>query len=58
MNAYDTVTRPIQTILNQVNAGEQDKDGMIDDFILGVYEATKELGAPFVTESIWTQATC
>ena len=56
MNAYDTVTRPIQTILNKVNAGEQDKDGMMDDFILGVYEASKELGAPFVTESIWTQA--
>jgi len=56
MNAYDTVTRPIQTILNQVNAGEQDKDGMMDDFIVGVYEASKELGAPFVTESIWTQA--
>ncbi len=56
MNAYDTVTRPIQTILNQVNAGEQDKDGMMDDFIVGIYEASKELGAPFVTESIWTQA--
>ena len=56
MNAYDTVTRPIQTILNQVNAGNQDKDGMMDDFIVGVYEASKELGAPFVTESIWTQA--
>ena len=56
MNAYDTVTRPIQTILNEVNAGRQDKDGMLDDFIVGVYEASKELGAPFVTESIWTQA--
>ena len=56
MNAYDTLTRPIQTILNQVNAGEQDKDGMMDDFIVGIYEASKELGAPFVTESIWTQA--
>ena len=56
MNAYDTLTRPITTILNQVNAGEQDKDGMMDDFIVGIYEASKELGAPFVTESIWTQA--
>ena len=56
MNAYDTLTRPITTILNQVNAGNQDKDGMMDDFIVGIYEASKELGAPFVTESIWTQA--
>ena len=28
----------------------------MDDFIVGVYEASKELGSPFVTESIWTQA--
>ena len=55
-NAYDTISRPIQTILNRVNAGEQDKDGMMDDFILGVVESTKELGLPFVSESIWTQA--
>ena len=29
---------------------------MIDDFMLGVIEATKELGLPFITESIWTEA--
>ena len=56
MNAYDTVTRPLQTILNKVAAGEQDKDGMIDDFILGVLESSKELAMPFITESIWTEA--
>jgi hypothetical protein len=55
-NAYDTIVRPIQTILNKVAAGEQDQDGMMDDFILGVIESTKELGLPFVTESIWTEA--
>ena len=37
-------------------AGNQDKDGMLDDFYLGLIEATKELGSPFVTESIWTEA--
>ena len=56
MNAYDTVTRPIQTILNRVQAGEQDKDGMMDDFIMGMIESTKELGSPFISESIWTEA--
>jgi hypothetical protein len=56
MNAYDTVTRPIQTILNNVAAGNQDKDGMMDDFVLGVLESTKELAMPFITESIWTEA--
>jgi hypothetical protein len=55
-NAYDTIVRPIQTILNRVAAGEQDQDGMMDDFMLGVIEATKELGLPFITESIWTEA--
>ena len=28
----------------------------MDDFILGLFESTKELGAPFITESIWTEA--
>ena len=56
MNAYDTLTRPIQTVINRVQAGEQDKDGIMDDFILGLFESTKELGAPFITESIWTEA--
>jgi hypothetical protein len=28
----------------------------MDDFFAGVIEATKELGSPFVTESIWTEA--
>ncbi len=56
MNAYDTLTRPIQTVINRVQAGEQDKDGIMDDFILGLFESTKELGEPFITESIWTEA--
>ena len=55
-NAYDTLSRPIQTILNRVAAGEGDRDGMLDDFYAGMIEATKELGMPFVTESIWTEA--
>ena len=55
-NAYDTITRPIQTILNRVQAGETDKNGLMDDFIMGMIESTKELGSPFVSESIWTQA--
>ena len=55
-NAYDTITRPIQTIINKVQQGEDDKDGIMDDFILGVIESAKELGAPFISESIWTEA--
>ena len=55
-NAYDTIARPVQTLINAVNRGEKDKDGLMDDFIMGTIEATKELGLPFVSESIWTEA--
>ncbi len=56
MNAYDTITRPLQTVLNRVGQGETDNDGMLDDFILGLIDSTKELGMPFISESIWTEA--
>jgi hypothetical protein len=56
LNAYDTLTRPIQTVLNAVNSGSSDKDGIMDDFILGLIESTKEIGQPFISESIWTEA--
>ena len=56
MNAYDTVSRPFQTVINSVESGRTDKDGIMDDFILGVIEATKEIASPFISESIWTEA--
>ena len=56
LNAYDTLTRPIQTVVNAVNSGRSDKDGIMDDFILGLIESTKEIGQPFISESIWTEA--
>ena len=40
----------------QLNEGRADEDGLIDDFILGMIESTKELGEPFISESIWTEA--
>jgi hypothetical protein len=56
LNAYDTLTRPIQTVINAVTSGRGDKDGIMDDFILGLIESTKEIGQPFISESIWTEA--
>ena len=56
MNAYDTLTRPIQTVINAVNEGRDDKDGIMGDFLLGLIESTKEIGSPFISESMWTQA--
>ena len=55
-NAYDTLSRPFQTILNNVAAGREDEDGLMDDFMLGLFDATKELASPFIDEAIWTQA--
>jgi hypothetical protein len=55
-NAYDTLSRPIQTVINAVAEGRDDENGIMDDFTLGVIEATKELGSPFISESIWTEA--
>ena len=36
MNAYDTITRPLQTVLNAVGQGEKDMDGIMDDFVMGM----------------------
>ena len=55
-NAYDTLSRPFQTVLNHVAAGREDEDGLMDDFMLGLFDATKELASPFIDEAIWTQA--
>jgi hypothetical protein len=56
LNAYDTLTRPIQTVINAVQNGRGDKDGIMDDFLLGLIDSTKEIGSPFFTEAIWTKA--
>ena len=56
LNAYDTLTRPIQTVLNKIEDGRADEDGIVDDAVLGLIESTKELLSPFVSESIWTEA--
>ena len=55
-NAYDTISRPIQSVINAVQAGEKDKDGIMDDFLKGVITGTSELGEPFISESIWSEA--
>ena len=55
-NAYDTLTRPIQSIINAVADGRTDQDGMMDDFARGMFTAMSEFGQPFISESIWTEA--
>lgn len=55
-NAYDTLLRPLQTVVNAVQDGKQNEDGMMDDFAKGVLTAMSEFGQPFISESIWTEA--
>ena len=55
-NAYDTLIRPLQTVVNRVAEGEKDNDGIVNDFIGGTFEAMKEFASPFISESIWTEA--
>jgi len=55
-NVYDTITRPIQTVLNSIQSGKTDEDGLMNDFMKGIFEATKETASPFISESIWTEA--
>jgi hypothetical protein len=55
-NAYDTLLRPVQTIINNVADGRTDEDGMMDDFIAGTFASMKEFASPFISESIWTEA--
>ena len=55
-NAYDTLTRPIQSVINAVTDGRTDEDGIMDDFLLGMMTGMKEFALPFVSESIWTEA--
>jgi len=55
-NAYDTLIRPIQTVINAVADGRTDEDGIMDDFLKGTMVGMKEFALPFVSESIWTEA--
>ncbi len=55
-NAYDTLIRPLQSIVNAVQDGRTDEDGMMDDFARGLFTAMSEFGQPFISESIWTEA--
>ena len=54
--AYDTLTRPFQTILNAVASGETNEEALTESFIKGLATSTAELGQPFIAESIWTEA--
>jgi len=55
-NAYDTLIRPLQSVVNAVQDGRKDEDGIMDDFAKGLFTAMSEFAQPFISESIWTEA--
>jgi hypothetical protein len=55
-NAYDTLLRPLQAVVNAVQDGRTDQDGMMDDLLKGVLTSMSEFAQPFISESIWTEA--
>jgi hypothetical protein len=51
-NAYDTMIRPINTMINSVGKGI-DEGEIMKNVALGMFDATKETVSPFISESIW-----
>ncbi len=55
-NAYDLIARPYRTMANEIMASTKDGDTILKGFVNGVDEAIREVAAPFIDESIWTEA--
>ena len=56
-NAYDVIARPFRTLVNNIVEGQQNDRTLLAGFVNGVGEASAELMNPFISESIWTEAT-
>jgi len=55
-NVYDTLTRPFQTLLRNIQEGIQDEEVLLQGFVQGIAEAAGETASPFISESIYTEA--
>ena len=55
-NVYDTLTRPFQTILRNIQEGMEDEEPLIKGFVQGIAEAAGNVAEPFVSESMFTEA--
>jgi hypothetical protein len=54
-NAYEMMYKPIQGVFNAVSQGKEDHKGIMGDFMKGLISSTKEMGSPFISESMWTK---
>jgi len=55
-NVYDTLTRPFQTVLRNIQEGVEDEDVLLKGFVQGIAEAAGQTASPFISESIYTEA--
>ena len=55
-NVYDTLTRPFQTVLNNIQQGIQDEEVLMKGFVKGITQAAAEISQPFIGEAIFTEA--
>ena len=55
-NVYDTLTRPFQSVLRNIQEGIMDDEVLIKGFTQGIAEAAGETASPFISESIYTEA--
>ena len=55
-NVYDTLTRPFQSVLRNIQEGVMDDEVLIKGFVQGIAEAAGETASPFISESIYTEA--
>ena len=55
-NVYDTLTRPFQSVLTNIQQGIEDEEVLLKGFMEGIGKAAGETASPFISESIFTEA--
>jgi len=55
-NAYDTLIRPFQAVVNALNTSGGNKDSLMESLGTGMTDALSEVMKPYATESIYTEA--
>ena len=55
-NVYDTLTRPFQSVLTNIQQGIEDEEILLKGFMQGIAKAAGETASPFISESIYSEA--
>jgi hypothetical protein len=55
-NIYDTLTKPFQTVLRNLQEGVDKQEPIMSTFIKGIAEAAGNVASPFVDPSIYSEA--